>query len=347
MSTTGHTQAPRTAWINAMRSEVLRVGKRIPEVARVVHVGVWIATYADADGGNAFPGRDTLACLAGCSQESVTRCVKVLIGVGALKRRRRPNASSVYELVPEVFLPGGLPWEEHMHHYTDTRQRKAHAKKKAEEAAEAAEAARIASMDAIREDPDGVHGRRPDSVHDGGSGSRKTGPDRVHGRPRKASVDAVRTASTAGVYKDSSTSGRDPHRDKDGAGHSPQPPKRARADEPTARHCPCGGRILLPDRDRCGACLRYEARAADEQRKAHQKPQKPFQGAFLLPLPGGGQAPHGGRRERVQWPVEDPAAPLRMCGCGREYRLPDCNCCPACLVAAEQERRDLGSVSGG
>ncbi|MFZ3595111.1 hypothetical protein [Streptomyces sp. BH104] len=348
MSTTEHTQAPRTAWINAMRGEVLRVGKRLPEVARVVHVGIWIATYADADGSNAFPGRDTLAVLAGCSQESVTRSVKVLMGVGALARKRRPNASSMYQLVPVVMLPGGLPWEEHLHHYTDTRQRKAHAKKKAEDA-------RKASMDAVRDEDtsaaDRVHGRLPDSVHGGGSEAAEKAPDSVHGRPRTASVDAVRTASMAGVYKESSTFGRDPRSDKDPAALPTQPQQRAGVREredgdapaeleppsaPEARRCPrChNGTIVRPDRNVCGGCL--------------QGTPKPVQGAFLLPLTGGGQSAPRRPAERLKGPVEDPTAPRRLCGCGREYRLGrDYDRCPLCLIAAEQQRRDLGTVSNG
>lgn len=175
-------QAPRTAWINAVRGEVLRVGKRIPELAKVAQVGVWIATYADADGSHSFPGRDTLACLTGCSEETVTRAVKVLMGVGALQRKRRPNASSMYHLV--TLLPGPLPWEEHMHHMTDTRQRKAHAKKKAEAVAKVV---RKASMDAVQdgaaEEADSVRGCVPDSVRGGGSEASAEEPDSVHGRP--------------------------------------------------------------------------------------------------------------------------------------------------------------------
>ncbi|MFD8774545.1 helix-turn-helix domain-containing protein [Streptomyces sp. NPDC059916] len=351
MSTAEHTQAPRTAWINAMRAEVLRVGKRIPEVARVVNVGVWIATYADADGTNAFPSRETLATLAGCSQETVTRSVKVLMGVGALERRRRPNSSSMYQLAPVALLPGGLPWEEHLHHYTDTRQRKAHAKKKAEDA-------RKASMDAVRgedeNEADSVHGRGPDSVHGGGSEAPGEDPDSVHGRPRTASTDAFRTASMAGVYKDSSTSGRDPRTDKEPAEQSPQPQQRvgARSEDddfpgesetaaaapqgPEARRCPrChAGTIVRPDRQVCGGCIRDGA-------------QKPVQGAFLLSLTGGGQGTPRKPVERVQRPVEDPAAPLRTCACGREHRLRDSGRCPDCLVAAEEERRALEAVSNG
>ncbi|MEV6565936.1 hypothetical protein [Streptomyces kronopolitis] len=349
MSTTENKQAPRTAWINAMRSEVLRVGKAIPEVARVVHVGIWIATYADSDGSNAFPGRDTLSVLAGCSQETVTRAVRVLMGVGALERRRRPNTSTLYQLSPAVLLPGALPWEEHIHHYTDTRQRKAHAKKKAEQAA-----TRTASMDAIQgEGPDSVRGRRPDSVHGGGSESNGENPDSVHGRPRAASTDAVRTASTAGVYKGPSTSGRDPRRDKERAEHPEQPPQRAAARgeddspqqpaEPAVRPCSTceTGQVVRPERDRCGGCL-----AVESGRKTRRRRHGPVQGAFLLPLAGGGQGA-GQRRSGVSWPREDPAEAPRTCGCGREYRLRTADRCPACLVAAEEERRALGVVSDG
>jgi hypothetical protein len=223
VSTDDRVQSVRNAWTNALRAEVLRVGRRIPEVARVVTVGMWIATYADADGSNAFPGRDTLATLSGCSQETVTRAVKVLMGVGVLARKRRPNASAMYQLLIPIGSKG-LDWASHIHHMTDTRQRKAYAKKKAEQVAEVT---RTASTDAVENPSDSVRGRVPDSVRAGGSGAPRADPDSVHGRPRKASVDAFRTASVAGVYQYSPTYGRDPLPDHTLAGLSPQPQQRA------------------------------------------------------------------------------------------------------------------------
>ncbi|MEU3620632.1 hypothetical protein ABZ725_51610 [Streptomyces sp. NPDC006872] len=234
MSTDDRVQSVRNAWTNALRAEVLRVGRRIPEVSRVVTVGMWIATYADADGSNAFPGRDTLAALADCSQESVTRAVKVLMGVGVLARKRRPNASAMYQLLIPVGSKG-LPWEQHIHHMTDTRQRRAHAKKKADEAAADA---RTASVDAVENhygpgdnQADSVRGRVPDSVRAGGSGqrpwTRSENPDSVRGRPRTASVDAFRTASTDAPTSTEPTYGRDPLPDHTLAGLSPQPQPRA------------------------------------------------------------------------------------------------------------------------
>ncbi|MFD5916209.1 helix-turn-helix domain-containing protein [Kitasatospora sp. NPDC058201] len=212
MSTThdrpaGGAQTVRHAWTTTLRAEVLRVGSR--DLAAVARVGVWLASYADADGGNAFPSRETLAALAGCSVETVTRALRVLTGAGMLRSRRRPNSTAVYTLV----LPSRQPdWTSYLHHYTDTRQRRARATEKAESiaAAEAARQTRTASPDAVRTaSPAGV----PDSVPGGGSGQRprtpSEGSDSVPGRPRTASPDAVRTASPAGPYRYLPTYGRD------------------------------------------------------------------------------------------------------------------------------------------
>lgn len=233
MSNDDRVQWVSTAWINALRDEALRV--QMPEVARVVGIGVWIATYADKDGSNSFPSRQTLATLAGCSQETITRAVKVLTGVGVLTRKRRPNASAVYQLL----MPLGrrLDWAAHIHHMTETRQRKAYAKKKAAGFSED----RTASMDAFRNTPDSDDGRLPDSVRVGGSEDPADTPDSVHGRPRTASTDAFRTASTDAPTSPTPTSGRDPHTDHNLAAVEPQPPVRAHEaakDESSTRESP-------------------------------------------------------------------------------------------------------------
>lgn len=207
-------QTVRNAWINAIRAEVLRTDVP-PELPRVAGVGMWIATYADADGGGAFPGRDTLARLEGCTKETVTRAVKVLMAVGLLARKRRPNASSVYQLLLPLERPN---WADHIHLYTDTRQRRAHAAKKAADAAEVI--ARKASVDAVRT---ASTVSVPDSVHAGLSEPTAQTPDSVYGHPRTASVDAFRTASTAVAYQYRPTSGRTQHPDHDMAEPEPQP----------------------------------------------------------------------------------------------------------------------------
>ncbi|MER5960599.1 hypothetical protein [Streptomyces sp. NPDC001893] len=141
------------------------------------------------------------------------------------ERRRRPNASSMYQLGMPI---GRIDWAAHIHHMTDTRQRKAHAREKADRLAGIA---RKTSTDAVENpveiDSDSVHGRDPDSVRGGVPKLLDQNPDSVHGRPRKASTDAVRTASAAGVYQYLPTFGRDPLPDHNLAGLSPQPQPRA------------------------------------------------------------------------------------------------------------------------
>lgn len=286
MSTDDRVQSVRNAWTNALRAEVLRVGRRIPEVARVVTVGMWIATYADADGSNAFPGRDTLATLSGCSQETVTRSVRVLMGVGVLARKRRPNASAMYQLL--MPLGGGLDWQAHIHHMTETRQRVARRKEKEQKAAEAT---RNASGDAVRK---ASATDVPDSVRVGGSEPTPGTPDSVRGRPRNASPDAVRTASASGVYQYRPTFGRDPLPDHTLAGRSPQPPKRAgeavkdesstgerqaakprdaaleavRARPVLARCTECTIQLPIGDTGLCQGCTDYLATTQPERRTA-------------------------------------------------------------------------------
>lgn len=268
MSTDDRVQSVRNAWTNALRAEVLRVGRTIPGVARVVTVGMWIATYADADGSNAFPARDTLATLSGCSKDTVTKAVHVLMGVGVLTRKRRPNSSAMYQLL--MPLGGkGLDWASHIHHMTETRQRKAHARKRAAETAEAvaeleAQMTRKASVDALRKastdavdtasnTPEGVHGRLPEGVRVGGSEPSPETPEGVRGRPRTASVDAFRTASVDAPTSSFPTSGRDPETDHNMAGLSPQPQPRAgeaaKGESSTGQGKPATAKAAVPSEE--------------------------------------------------------------------------------------------------
>ena len=217
-------QSVRNAWTNALRAEVLRLDRA--DLAKVATVGTWIASYADADGGRSWPSRETLATLAGCSTESVTRAIRVMVGVGILSTRRRPNSTAVYQLLMPL---GPLDWTPHLDEYGKTRQRLAHAKKKAKDAATAeASAPRTASTDAIRNT---VHGRGPDSVHGGVSETSDQAPDRVHGRPRTASTDAIRTASMDAPTSTYLPTVDTPSADTTRFGPRPQPPV-ARASPP-------------------------------------------------------------------------------------------------------------------
>ncbi len=259
----GRVQSVRNAWINALRDETLRV--RSTEMARVAHVGHMIATYADADGGNAFPSRETLAALVGGTTETVTRAVKVLTAAGVLTTKRRPNAPSVYQLLMPVVRPN---WAEHMPLYTETRQKRDRAARKKREFEEW-EQTRTASGNAVRTASQAGY---PDSVPGGVSGQRPRTPsgdsDSVAGRPRTASEDAIRTASQAGGTSTDLPPVGTQSDDQDPVEPEPQPQVRVGArgendqspptppERPGWTHCTtCEGPMLIrPDRTTHAHC---------------------------------------------------------------------------------------------
>ncbi|MBT2492337.1 helix-turn-helix domain-containing protein [Streptomyces sp. ISL-96] len=325
-TSTDRVQTVRNAWINRLRDEVLRSQRA--EVAKCARVGVWIATYADADGSSAFPSNDTLAALAGCTDETVTRAVKVLIAVGLLVRRRRPNRSSIFQL---MLPPGRLDWNTHLHLYTDTRQAR---RKKAEKAREIEE--RNPSQDGVR-NPFQEGG--PEPVPAGGSdesGNRSgTGTDTVSRR--------VPEPVPAGGDHYPPTYGRDPDTHHDTVAVEPQPQERVGArggkggvspeeEKPwgTCANAECGVRLLRATSGLCHGCQK-------KAEGAQQDPQAPVQGVFLTQMPSGptgdAAAPHAGTQP-VKIPAQDPAAPLRVCACGRQHRAhKPTDRCPDCLWA--------------
>ncbi|MER8042728.1 helix-turn-helix domain-containing protein [Streptomyces sp. NPDC094032] len=327
-----HVQSVRNAWINQVRDEALRA--RRPEVSKAAHIGILIATYANADGSRAFPSNATLAAVAGVSEETVTRCVRLLLAVELLARRRRPNQSSVYQLL----IPSArINWGEHLHIWGETRQAKARRKAKAEALAERESAEdRNPSGDASRnpspdEVPEPVPGGAPDT-----SGTRpRTGADTVPGRGPEP--------VPGGGLPVPPTSSRDPQPDQTTADHPPQPQDaRGRASEETIpqpqpqpqpeehRRCAdgCGQPVIRPDRTVCTGC---ERRAQNTS----TGPVVPVQGAFLMVMPSSG-TPDAPSAPRAPHARTDPFAPLRTCGCGRDYRAPEPGRCDDCL-AAERE----------
>ncbi|MEV7282853.1 helix-turn-helix domain-containing protein [Streptomyces sp. NPDC093111] len=230
--TSDQVQSVRNAWINRLRDEALRMGR--PEVSKAAHVGILIASYANADGSNAFPAASTLATIAGCSEETITRCVRLLSAVGLLSRRRRPNTSSVYQLVIPTQRPD---WAAHMDAWGESRQAKARRKAKAAEI-EARAAARTLSPDAVRTPspavvPDPVPGGVPNP-----SGTRpRTGPEPDPGR--------VPDPVPGGGDMFLSTCGRDPDLDHNRLALSPQPPT-AGARENDAAAAPPPPRLVPP-----------------------------------------------------------------------------------------------------
>ncbi|MFE6719050.1 helix-turn-helix domain-containing protein [Streptomyces albidoflavus] len=262
MTRDDHPQSPRNAWINALRNEALRVGRT--EVSRCVHIGLLIATYADGDGGNAFPSARTLATVAGCSEETVGRCVKVLMAVGVLRRKRRPNRASVYQLVVPVARPD---WDSHLHLYTDTRQaRRRVAAKERELAAELA--TREPVRDGVRKPFPAVG---PDTVPAGDSGP----PGTRSGTPPAPVAERVSDTVPAGGDHFPPTCGGYPHPDHTQAPHSPQPPVRAASTAPLARCATCPTPLLRPGRTRCHGCDRPPPANGVAAGPVHRTPPEP------------------------------------------------------------------------
>ncbi|AZM46602.1 hypothetical protein DMB38_12950 [Streptomyces sp. WAC 06738] len=269
MSSSPRQQTVRNAWINLIRDEALRA--RRPEVCKAAGVGVWIATYADADGSNAFPSAETLSKIVGCTDETVTRCVRLLIAVGLLQRKRRPNQSAVYQLVMPFERPD---WDAHMHVWGESRQARARRLQKEREMAEflaerqprnpSADGNRNPSADGGQDPSEPVPGGGPEPVRGGKPtppGTRpRTPPEPVPGR--------VPDTVPGGGDQYPLPKGRDPQLDHDVPGFPTQPDSRAGAreanDDPPGQHeppaaapaavarCAACGHPLLPDPRRPG-----------------------------------------------------------------------------------------------
>ncbi|MFG2899547.1 helix-turn-helix domain-containing protein [Streptomyces zaomyceticus] len=241
-----HVQSVRNAWINRVRDEALRA--RRPEVSKAVHIGILIATYANADGSRSYPSNETLAAIAGVSEETVTRCVRLLLAAELLVRRRRPNQSSVYQLlIPQA----RIDWAEHLHVWGETRQAKARKK---------AKAAEIEALLAERANPSGdgfpepVPGGVPEPVPGGAPdtpGTRpRTGADTVPGR--------VPEPVPGGGLPVPPTSGRDPQPDQTMAALPPQPQaarEEAAESSPEELQGRPGPRLVPPPRGGCSTAL--------------------------------------------------------------------------------------------
>jgi ssDNA-binding Zn-finger/Zn-ribbon topoisomerase 1 len=343
-----HKQSVRNAWINRLRDEALRM--RRVEVSKCVHIGILIGTYADADGTNAFPSGKTLAVIAGCTEETVTRCVKVLMAVGLLRRKRRPNQSSMYLLV----LPLGKPvaWEEHLHLYTDTRQARRKKAIKEQEIAEAL-ANREAGPDELRNPfRDGVRNPFPDGVPEPvpAGGSEESGTR--SGTGGSTVPQRVPEPVPAGGDHYIPTFGRDPEPDQTLVEHPPQPQERAgeavedfdqsaeEDDQPFGRCEVCGHPLVRAGSKRCSA-----HRDTPSRRRLREGRSKPVQAPLLMSVPSAPDVPNEDVPATFRPSRPDPLAPLRTCGCGRDFRDHDPAArCPDCLYAEDAEVARLHRV---
>lgn len=342
MGTTEHVQSVRNAWINRLRDEALRMKRT--EVSKCVHIGILIGTYADADGTNAFPAGKTLAAIAGCTEETVTRCVKVLLAVGLLSRKRRPNQSSMYLLV--VPMGKAVPWVDHLHLYTETRQARRKRDIKAQEVAAAygtpaPEAPRNPLQNGVRNPfQDGG----PEPVPAGDSGDLGTRSGTV---PETVLERGPEPVPAGGDHK-SPTSGRDPGTDHTEADVVSQPQVVAGASskgdqgsaevgedgQPLRRcaHPGCWQPLVRPGTTRCST---HRDPLPGQRRRPARGREYATQSPLMHVVPAHVDAPAA--RPSFSWKPEDPTAPERLCGCGRSYRSRTDKTCQDCQYAAHQE----------
>ncbi|WTW95458.1 hypothetical protein OG216_19645 [Streptomycetaceae bacterium NBC_01309] len=282
-----------------------------------------------------------IAKAAGCREKDVRRFLDaaILAGVVATVGERRRGKSTLYMLL----LSPWPDWQAAAEHVKATaRPRKAegersgHCGPNSDEASSGhggpnSEDEVRATVARTEDDTVRATAARMGSGHSGPNGSGHSGPNNP-GSTQELHQDQVGFISQPQK--------RAPRRDDGNPSRQQEmTPTEAASSEDTARRCRCGTVLVRAHRDRCVACLR------DDEAKAAQNAQKPVQGTFLLPLAGGGQNIPGSRRERVQWPAEDPTAPERLCGCGRGHRLSDSDRCPGCVVAAEEYRLSREAVS--
>ncbi|MEU1853969.1 hypothetical protein ABZ499_33100 [Streptomyces sp. NPDC019990] len=104
-------------------------------------------------------------------------------------------------------------------------------------------------------------------------------------------------------------------------------------DLPYGRCEGCRKPLTLAGRTRCGRCRRLDAVPGQGRSSAKGKPvQRPL----MTVLPGVREDP-AAAGEPFRWKPEDPLAPLRVCGCGREFRSRTDMTCQDCQFAAHQE----------
>jgi hypothetical protein len=217
-------QSVQSAWVLRLRREAERM--QDDDMARILYVGLLIATYTNAAGGDAWPAPATLARISGYSEDMVRRCIAALIGVGLLARRRRQGQASLLQLLlPATSEP--MDWRPHLVPFWQARD--AAARRRAKSAARAGIVATgTENPRRAGEQPT----RTPVASGNPEHPSRRGIQDREHPSRRPENTRRVgesRTPVASGGYLDqSSTSGRDPDTDQDLAWPVPQPQVRAR-----------------------------------------------------------------------------------------------------------------------
>jgi hypothetical protein len=225
---------------------------------RVLFVGLLIASYTDAEGGNAWPSPATLAAASGYSVDQVRRCIAALVGVGLLVRTRRQGKPSLLQLLLPA-TAGDLDWRPHLAAFAEARQASARRRaRSAERTAQTAERPSRRGHENTRRDG-ATETRTPiasgDSERPSRRGIQQGPPDQnTHrGAPTTPIATGIENARRVGGVPSTPTYGRDLDRDQDVSGPVPQPQVGARESAPPDRPpglqaLPGGGRGPVGDR---------------------------------------------------------------------------------------------------
>ncbi|MEH0579029.1 hypothetical protein QBA54_32170 [Streptomyces sp. B21-108] len=169
---------------------------------------------------------------------------------------------------------------------------------------------------------------RMGSVHSGPTGSGHGGPNNPgssHGVPHEV-ADVVPQPQVVGGS--SAQSDESPNQDE------------AQDDQPFGRCEVCRHPLVRSGAKRCSA-----HRETPTRRRPREGRSKPVQGPLLMPVPSTLDAPHEDATAPLQQSKQDPMAPTRTCGCGRDFRDRDPAArCPDCLYAEHTEAASLRRV---
>lgn len=257
-------QSVQSAWVLRLRREALRHAGD-PDMPRVLFVGLLLASFTDADGGNCWVSPETVSSGTGYSVDQVRRCIAALAGVGLLQRTRRQGKPSLLQLL----LPAGagdLDWGPHLAVFVEARQ--ASARRRAKSAKRTAPDREHPSRRGIQNTHrDGAaEPRTPiasgNSEHPSRRGIQPAAQDQNTHRdaPTTPIATGIQNTHRVGGVPSTPTYGRDPDRDQDVSGPVPQP--------------------------------QVGARAAP----SHDEPPPAPAGPTLQALPGGGRSPGGGHQ---------------------------------------------------
>ncbi|MET8609722.1 hypothetical protein [Streptomyces misionensis] len=161
---------------------------------------------------------------------------------------------------------------------------------------------------------------RPGSGHSGTTGSVHSGtnnPGATHGVPHDM-VDAVpQPQVVAGASEETD-----------------QPFTQHEDDLPYGRCEVCKTPLTRPGKARCSV---HSEPLPGQRRRGPSSRQRVIQPPLLASVPPACDRPAEPARPPFRWKPEDPLAPARICGCGREFRSRTDQSCQDCQFAAYQE----------